>query len=105
MLTPVVASIWGTDSAAGESNIAFSSDLRGRFESFRHDRDGVGRHEDRRRPRYRLRLNAKVNINEHAAAALRFGTGASDGRSGNETFGSPSDSGPDGFIVRRAYLF
>ncbi len=104
LLALVVVSICGIDSIAGESKLVFSGDLRGRFESFWYEQDGVGRHEDRRRLRYRLRLNAKARINDHAAAALRFGTGASDSRSGNETLGSPSDFGPDGFIVRRAYL-
>ena len=97
-------SSWALESFAGEGKLEFSGDLRGRFESFWYEQDGVGRKEDRRRLRYRLRVNAKATINEHAKAVLRFSTGASDSRSGNETLGSPRDFSPNGFVVRRAYL-
>lgn len=92
-------------SPAEESKLTFSGDLRGRFESFWFQEDASGaRKEDRRRLRYRLRLDAKAHINEHAAVALRFSSNSDDSRSGNQTLGSPADFSPNDIVIRRAYL-
>ncbi|NIM20475.1 MAG: hypothetical protein GTO51_09640 [Candidatus Latescibacteria bacterium] len=91
--------------AEEESRLKFSGDLRGRFEGFWFERDETGsRSEDRRRIRYRLRLNAKATINDHAAVGIRVGTGDINSRSGNQTIGSPVDFGSNEFDVRQAYL-
>jgi hypothetical protein len=88
-----------------EQTLFFWGDLRGRWEAFRFSEDETGSNQaDRRRIRYRLRLNAKAKLNPHAAVELRIGTGDLDHRSGNQTIGSPIDFGPNELDVRRAYL-
>lgn len=105
MFAAVLISSTPRESAAEESKLKFSGDLRGRFESFWYEEDASGaRNDDRRRLRYRLRLNAKAVINEHAAVALRFSSNNSDSRSGNQTLGSPADFSPDALAIRQAYL-
>jgi hypothetical protein len=97
MLSPQVA--------ADEQKLRLSGDLRGRFEGFWFDEDPTGVEKaDRRRIRYRLRLDAQGTINPNAKVALRLGTGALDNRSGNQTLGKPVDFAPSAFTVRRAYL-
>jgi hypothetical protein len=93
------------ESAAEEDRVKLSGDLRGRWEGFWYSRDESGaKQADRRRIRYRLRLNAEAKINEHAAVAVRVGSNASDSRSGNQTIGDPVDFGPNEITIRRAYL-
>jgi hypothetical protein len=88
-----------------EQKLRFWGDLRGRFEAFRFSEDELGDDkEDRRRIRYRLRLNATAILNAHATAEIQVGTGDTDNRSGNQTLGSPVDFGPNEFDIRRAYL-
>lgn len=88
-----------------EQKLKFWGDLRGRFEAFRFSEDETGGDkEDRRRVRYRLRLNATAILNAHATAEIQIGTGDTDNRSGNQTLGSPVDFGPNEFDIRRAYL-
>jgi hypothetical protein len=91
--------------AAEESKLKFSGDLRGRVDGIWYDADDSGsRKEDRRRIRYRLRLNAKATINDHAGVAILFGSGDLDSRSGNQTLGSPAHFGSNELDIRRAYL-
>lgn len=91
--------------AGEEAKLQFSGDLRGRLEGFWFDTDAGGsRKEDRRRIRYRLRLNAEAVINDHAALAVRIGSGDLDSRSGNQTLGSPAHFGSNELDIRRAYL-
>ncbi|UCG52802.1 MAG: putative porin [Candidatus Latescibacterota bacterium] len=93
------------DEKKDEQKIRFGGDLRGRFEGFWFGEDETGSHKkDRLRIRYRLRLDAKATINDHAALALRVGSGESDNRSGNQSLGRPEDFGPNAFVIRRAYL-
>ncbi|MEJ2721136.1 MAG: putative porin [bacterium] len=90
---------------AEDQKLEFSGDLRGRWEGFWFAEDATGYEKaDRRRIRYRLRLNAKATLNEHAIAAIRLGSGGVDNRSGNQTLGDPVDFGPNAFSIRRAYL-
>jgi hypothetical protein len=90
---------------AEEQKLKLSGDLRGRWEGFWFAEDATGNEkEDRRRIRYRLRLDAKATINEHAKLALRIGSGGEDNRSGNQTIGSPVDFSPNVLSLRRAYL-
>jgi hypothetical protein len=91
--------------AAEEAKLKFSGDLRGRLEGFWYDTDASGsRKEDRRRIRYRLRLNADAVINDHSAVSILIGSGDIDSRSGNQTLGSPAHFGSNELDIRRAYL-
>jgi hypothetical protein len=103
----LLAGLVPVNSVAGEDEIGlkFSGDLRGRFESFWFDDDAVDEaKDDRNRIRYRLRFNAKADLNSRAMAAFRIGTGSEDSRSGNQTLGDGVDFGPNGIAVRNAYL-
>jgi hypothetical protein len=91
--------------AAEEAKLKFSGDLRGRLEGFWYDADASGsRKQDRRRIRYRLRLNADATINDHSAVSILIASGGIDSRSGNQTLGSPAHFGPNELNIRRAYL-
>lgn len=97
-LTPFKAS-------AEESKLNFSGSLRGRFEGLWYQRDARNeRAEDRIRLRYNLRINAEATLNEHAAVEIGLSSGADDSRSGNQTIGEPGDFGPNGIVIRRAFL-
>lgn len=90
---------------AKEKKLKFSGDFRGRWEGFWFREDPTGSQiDDRRRLRYRLRLNLDATLGPHVAAALRVGSGSFDSRSGNQTIGSPIDFGPNTFELRRAYM-
>ncbi|MBW2291008.1 MAG: putative porin [Deltaproteobacteria bacterium] len=58
---------------------------------------------DRHRLRYRLRLGAETEINDHVELGFRFATG-SGANSANQTLGSGRDFDPDGIFVDRAYV-
>ncbi len=78
--------------------ISFNGDFRGRSETFIKDDD-----RDRHRLRYRLRLGAKTEVNDHVAFGFRLATG-SKGNSGNQTLGGNDDFAPDGVYIDRAYI-
>jgi len=91
--------------AAEEAKLKFSGDLRGRMEGFWFDTDADGgRKEDRRRIRYRLRLYADADINDHSAVSILIASGGLNSRSGNQTLGSPPQFGTNVLDIRRAYL-
>ncbi len=81
-------------------------DFRGRFESFVYDRDPNGGYanSDRRRVRYRLRLNGKAEINDHVQVFFRLASGEDDIRSTNQSLGRNNpDFDPDSIYITRAY--
>ncbi len=79
-------------------------DFRFRHESFFYSRDDAGNDRDNRfRIRYRFRLNAKVNVNEHADVIFRLASGDNDDRSTNQTLGSGPDFDTDDIRLDRAY--
>ncbi len=79
-------------------------DFRARFEGFVFDTDSLGvSAKDRYGFRYRLRLGAKVDINDYFDVAFRLSTGP-DAKSSNQTLGSGVDFDPDGVFVDQAYL-
>jgi hypothetical protein len=87
------------------SRLEWSGDIRGRLENFWYDRDGFGTDtQDRTRGRYRLRLGAKVKINEVVTGGFRIASGGGDPRSTNQTFGSGDDFDNDGLNIDQAYL-
>ncbi len=105
LLTVVLIGWVPLGSAAGENKLQFSGDLRGRYDGIWYSDDATGpASENRGRLRYRLRVNAKATLNDHAKVALRFGSNGSDSRSGNQTLGSGVDFGPNEFGIRQAYL-
>ena len=78
--------------------IDVSGDFRARSEAF-----VVADVPDRHRLRYRLRLGAKTEINDHIEFGFRLATGPG-ANSGNQTLGSGTDFDPDGIFIDRAYL-
>ncbi len=105
LLAAIMISWLPSGSAADESKLKFSGDLRGRYDGIWYSDDATGpAAENRGRLRYRLRVNAKATLNEHAKVALRFGSNGLDSRSGNQTLGSREDFGPNEISIRRAYL-
>jgi len=82
--------------------IDFGGDFRGRDEVF--VREGE---KDRHRLRYRLRLGATSEINDHIDFGFRLSTGK-EGSSANQTLGEGIDPGvdfsPDGIYIDRAYI-
>ncbi|MBI4719809.1 MAG: putative porin, partial [Chitinivibrionia bacterium] len=104
-LAAVLAIMIPFNAAAEESKLNFSGSLRGRFEGLWYRRDARNvQAEDRIRLRYNLRINAEATLNEHAAVEIGFSSGADDSRSGNQTIGEPVDFGPNGIVIRRAFL-
>ena len=85
--------------------ISFFGDMRGQYENFWYDEDPLGDiKKNRSRLRYRFRVGARTEINDHVDFAFQLTTGTS-GRSPNQTLGSGGgDFGPDAFNVRQAYL-
>lgn len=85
--------------------ITFFGDMRGQYENFWYDKDPLGvEKRDRSRMRYRFRLGASTEINEHLDVAFQLTTGAT-GRSPNETLGAGgTDFAPDAINLRQAYL-
>lgn len=59
--------------------------------------------DDQDRFRYRLRLNLKGRVNDHADLFVRLATGR-DGRTTNETLGANVDFAPDEIFVDKAYI-
>ena len=78
--------------------IDVSGDFRARSEAF-----VIADVPDRHRLRYRLRLGAKTEINDHIDVGFRFATGPG-ANSSNQTLGSRTDFDPDGIFIDRAYL-
>jgi hypothetical protein len=91
--------------------IDFNGDFRARDEVF--VIDGM---KDRHRLRYRLRLGADTEVNDHIAIGFRLATG-SDANEGNQTLGDGQadrgpegdeqtgiDFDPDGIFIDRAFL-
>lgn len=72
--------------------IRLSGDLRLRGEGFWYDEDAVADLSNRYRGRYRLRLAAAADVNDHVTAHLRVASSEGDNRSTNVSFGRP---GPD----------
>jgi len=84
--------------------LSFWGDFRFRSEHFVYDQDATGvERTNRHRLRYRLRLNAKAEINDHASLFMRFASGEDDPRSTNKTLGSGVDFDTDDFRIDRAY--
>ena len=105
LIAAILISWLPAETAAEEGMLKFSGDLRGRYDGIWYSDDTTGpAARNRYRLRYRLRVNAKATINEHAKVALRFGSNGSDSRSGNQTLGSGVDFGPNEIGIRRAYL-
>lgn len=93
----------GDDEESWYERIDVSGDFRGRDEVF--IRDGE---KDRHRLRYRLRIAADTEVNDHVEFGLRLATGP-DANSGNQSFGTGSsgagvDFDPDNIFVDRAYI-
>lgn len=88
----------GEESPAWYERIHFKGDFRGRSEEFI-----IDDMKDRHRLRYRLRLGAESEINDHVEVGFRFATG-SGANSSNQTLGSGRDFDPDGIFVDRAYM-
>ena len=79
-------------------------DFRARFEGIVFNTDSLGDNaNDRFRFRYRLRLGAKVDINDYFDVAFRLSTGP-DANSSNQTLGKGADFDPDGVFVDQAYI-
>jgi hypothetical protein len=84
--------------------LSFWGDFRFRSENFWYDEDATGvERTNRHRLRYRIRLNGKAEINDHAEVYMRFVSGDDDPRSTNQTFGSGLDFDTDDFRIDRAY--
>lgn len=84
--------------------LSFWGDFRFRSENFWYEKDETGSdHRDRHRLRYRARLNAKAEINDHAEVYMRFVSGGTDLRSTNQTLGSGVDFDTDDLRVDLAY--
>jgi hypothetical protein len=85
--------------------IEFSGDMRLRYENFWFDDDEFGNdRSNRNRLRYRVRLQAKAEINEWVDAVLRLASGENDHRSTNRTLGVGDDFEPDAIFIDQAYL-
>lgn len=85
--------------------IEFSGDMRLRYENFWYDEDDFGDdRSNRNRLRYRLRLQAKTEINEWVDAVFRLASGENDPRSTNRTLGFGDDFDPDAIFIDQAYL-
>lgn len=85
--------------------IEFSGDMRLRYENFWFDDDEFGNdRSNRNRLRYRVRLQAKAEINEWVDAVLRLASGENDHRSTNRTLGVGDDFDPDAIFIDQAYL-
>ena len=78
-------------------------DLRGRFESFNHEKVGGETLRDRYRGRYRARLGVNAKIVSRASVTLGMNTNGADPRSGNQTLGSGNDFDKDEFRLDLAY--
>lgn len=72
--------------------IRLSGDLRLRGEGFWYDEDDVADLSNRYRGRYRLRIAATADVNDHMTAYVRLASGEGDNRSTNTSFGR---KGPD----------
>ncbi|MCP5041901.1 MAG: hypothetical protein GY944_12805 [bacterium] len=84
--------------AAWYERIDFGGDFRARDEVL-----VIEGMKDRHRLRYRLRMGAKTEINDHVDVGFRLATGP-DANSGNQTLGSGVDFDPDGIFIDRAYI-
>ena len=107
MLATIVAAVvlgFALPTQAGEGEttwyerIDVSGDFRARSEVF-----VIAEELDRHRLRYRLRLGAKTEINDHIDVGFRLATGPG-ANSANQTLGSGIDFDPDGVFIDRAYL-
>jgi hypothetical protein len=85
--------------------IRLSGDLRLRGEGFWYDEDEVADESNRYRGRYRLRIAATADVNDHMTAFVRLASGENDSRSTNTSFGRPGpDFDPDPIFIDRASL-
>jgi len=85
--------------------IELSGDMRLRYENFWFDDDELGfDRSNRNRLRYRLRLQAKAQVNDYVDAVLRLASGEGDHRSTNRTLGFGEDFDPDEIFIDQAYL-
>ncbi len=103
-LTSLLATLGLAGSAAASEDdrwadrINVKGDFRARDEVF--IREGE---KDRHRLRYRLRIAAESEINEHVDFGLRLSTGP-DANSGNQSLGSGVDFDPDGIFLDKAFI-
>ena len=91
-------SAFASEDLAWYEKIDVSGDFRARDELFVID-DG----DDRNRLRYRLRVGAKTDINDHVQLGFRLATGSLV-NSRNQTLGSGNDFDPDGVFIDKAYI-
>jgi hypothetical protein len=85
--------------------IRLSGDLRLRGDGFWYDEDEVADESNRYRGRYRLRIAATADVNDHMTAFVRLASGEGDLRSTNTSFGRPGpDFDPDPIFLDRASL-
>jgi hypothetical protein len=84
--------------------IELGGDFRFRHESFWFDSDETGSdRDDRYRLRYRLRVNAKTEVNEWSTIFFQLVSGDSDLRSTNQTLGDGVDFDTDDIRLDLAY--
>jgi hypothetical protein len=95
---------WEAKNTTLLGRIAFSGDLRLRYENFWYDENDFGEPSNRNRLRYRLRLLGTISINEYVDAAFRLASGENDPRSNNRTLGFDNDFGPDAIFIDQAYI-
>lgn len=85
--------------------LSFYGDARLRYEGFRYDpQDGTAAPADRDRARYRIRLGAMAEINDHVSAGLRLASGEDDNRSANVSFGNRVDFAPDRIFLDQGWI-
>jgi hypothetical protein len=93
------------DRRSGLPKIRLSGDLRLRGEGFWYDEDEVADRSNRYRGRYRMRIAATADVNDHMTAFVRVASGENDSRSTNTSFGRPGpDFDPDPIFIDRASL-
>jgi hypothetical protein len=85
--------------------IRLSGDLRLRGEGFWYDEDDVADVSNRYRGRYRARIAADADVNDHMTAHVRLASGEGDNRSTNTSFGRRGpDFDQDPIFIDRASL-
>jgi hypothetical protein len=93
------------DRRSGLPKIRLSGDLRLRGDGSWYDEDEVEDRSNRYRGRYRLRIAASADVNDHMTAFARLASGEGDNRSTNTSFGRPGpDFDQDAIFIDRASL-